>query len=218
MAPSDVRDALILAAERLISERGADVPLRDIAVLAGQRNNSAVHYYFGSRAGLIDAIVERRMVALEQRRMELLAQTEVDGTANDMRTLVWTLAAPLLEIPRREGATHYLRFLEVVRNHPVVTDISRLTGTNRSASRIITTRLDKALGDQALGDQAPIERRTGRLRAMSTTMFALLADYERACDGENASGNSELDADEIVDLLVGLLTAQTSATKARALS
>lgn len=216
MPSSDVREALIVAAERLISERGADVPLRDIAVLAGQRNNSAVHYYFGSRAGLIDAIVERRMVALEQRRMELLAQAEADGTGNDMRTLVWMLAAPLLEIPRSEGATHYLRFLEVVRNHPVVADISRLTGIDRSASRIITNRLDKALGDRALGDQVPIERRTGRLRAVSTAMFALLADHERACDVENDSGDSELDADEIVDLLVGLLTAQTSAAKARA--
>ena len=208
MAPSDVRDALIVAAERLISERGADVPLRDIALLAGQRNNSAVHYYFGSRAGLIDAIVERRMVGLEQRRMEMLAQTEIDGTANDMRTLVWMLAAPLLEIPRGEGATHYLRFLEVVRNHPVVADISRLTGTNRSASRIIATRLDQALGDQ------PIERRTARLRAMSTTMFALLADHERARDGgDNASGHVELAADEIVDLLVGLLIAPSTAKK-----
>lgn len=40
------RTALLDAGERLIAERGVDVPLRDIAAAAGQRNNSAVHYYF----------------------------------------------------------------------------------------------------------------------------------------------------------------------------
>ena len=47
----DGRERIIVAAERLIAERGIDVPLRDIAVAADQRNNSAVQYHFGSRDG-----------------------------------------------------------------------------------------------------------------------------------------------------------------------
>ncbi len=56
-ARSDILDA----AERLIAERGIQVPLRDIAVAAGQRNNSAVNYHFRNRQDLIDAIVRRRL-------------------------------------------------------------------------------------------------------------------------------------------------------------
>ncbi|MGY4101179.1 TetR family transcriptional regulator [Nocardia sp. R16R-3T] len=74
MAAEDPRAALLDAGERLIAERGVDVPLRDIAAAAGQRNNSAVHYYFDSRAGLLEAIVDRRMNWLEDRRMGLLAR------------------------------------------------------------------------------------------------------------------------------------------------
>ncbi|MGH9136571.1 MAG: TetR/AcrR family transcriptional regulator, partial [Acidimicrobiales bacterium] len=38
----DAPTQLHLAAERLIAERGVDVPLRDITAAAGQRNNSAI--------------------------------------------------------------------------------------------------------------------------------------------------------------------------------
>uniref|UniRef100_UPI0035C6F61D TetR family transcriptional regulator n=5 Tax=Nocardia seriolae TaxID=37332 RepID=UPI0035C6F61D len=53
MAVTDARERIILAAEQLIAERGPAVPLRDIAAAAGQRNNSAIQYHFGSRDGLV---------------------------------------------------------------------------------------------------------------------------------------------------------------------
>src|SRR5688572_12841318 len=105
------RTALLDAGERLIAERGVDVPLRDIAAAAGQRNNSAVHYYFDSRTGLIEAIVERRMNWLEHRRMQLLAAHEATGGANDLPTLVAMLATPILELLGHDGVTHLGRFL-----------------------------------------------------------------------------------------------------------
>ncbi|WP_143861305.1 TetR family transcriptional regulator [Nocardia amikacinitolerans] len=43
MSTNDPRSALLDTAERLIALRGLEVPLRDIAAEAGQRNNSAVH-------------------------------------------------------------------------------------------------------------------------------------------------------------------------------
>ncbi|WP_405182158.1 TetR/AcrR family transcriptional regulator [Nocardia sp. NBC_01377] len=121
MHTDDSRSALLDAGERLIAERGVEVPLRDIAAAAGQRNNSAVHYYFDSRTELIEAIVDRRMNWLEQRRMELLAAHETDGTAHDLRALVAMLADPILELLDRSGVSHYGRFLEVVRTHSMTT-------------------------------------------------------------------------------------------------
>ncbi|WP_433192044.1 TetR family transcriptional regulator [Nocardia sp. CA-107356] len=200
MATEDPRAALLDAGERLIAERGVDVPLRDIAAAAGQRNNSAVHYYFDSRGGLIEAIVERRMNWLEDRRMGLLAQYEADGTAHEIRTLVAMLTSPILELVGTPHITHYGRFLEVVRAHPVIADARRLAGADRAAVRIIATRLDAAL------PQLPPRRRRQRLETMATVMFALIADYERALEAGVRAADPERDAAEIIDMIVAMLT------------
>ncbi|MGY2061723.1 TetR family transcriptional regulator, partial [Nocardia gipuzkoensis] len=108
MEATTARERLIVAAERLIAERGAAVPLRDIAAAAGQRNNSAIQYHFGSRDGLIAAVVELRMATLEVRRLELLAQRSGDG----VRELLAALVLPMFELSARHGIGHYARFLE----------------------------------------------------------------------------------------------------------
>ncbi|MFF7942407.1 TetR family transcriptional regulator [Nocardia gamkensis] len=198
--PSDEsRAALLDAGERLIAERGVDVPLRDIAAAAGQRNNSAVHYYFESRTGLIEAIVERRMNRLEQRRMQLLAAHEAEGRANDVNALVAMLATPILELLGQDRVTHLGRFLDVVRTHPVVADARRLAGADRAAVRIITTRLDAALTG------LPRRLRRQRLETMATVMFALIADYERTLESGVRTAHPG-DAAEIVDMIVAMLT------------
>ncbi|WP_433520349.1 TetR family transcriptional regulator [Nocardia pseudovaccinii] len=200
MATEDPRSALLDAGERLIAERGVDVPLRDIAAAAGQRNNSAVHYYFDSRSGLLEAIVDRRMNWLEDRRMGLLAQYEAEGTAHEIRTLVAMLAAPILELIYTAQVTHYGRFLEVVRAHPVIADARRLAGADRAAVRIIATRLDAAL------PQLPPRRRRQRLETMATVMFALIADYERALEAGVRTPVPSSDSAEIIDMIVAMLT------------
>lgn len=200
MATQDAREQILDAAERLIAEHGADVPLRDIAMAADQRNNSAVQYHFGSRDGLISAVVERRMATLEARRMEMLAEHESTGAELDLRALVEMLAAPLLEGQR--AATHYCRFLEAVRNHPVVSNRMQLARQDRAAVRIITARLDRALGE------FPAALRRRRLEALITAMFALLADHERTPRaGRDDAGDEHPAAEDIIDMLVGLLTA-----------
>src|SRR5699024_9270512 len=114
------RERILVAAERLIAERGPRIPLRDIAVAAGQRNNSAVHYHFGSRDELIQVIVQRRMAALETRQLELLAAYEQRVAPDDVRGLLHVLVRPLFHVPYEQGATHYARFLEQIRVHPVI--------------------------------------------------------------------------------------------------
>ncbi|MEV5832606.1 TetR family transcriptional regulator [Nocardia sp. NPDC052112] len=200
MATEDPRTALLDAGERLIAERGVDVPLRDIAAAAGQRNNSAVHYYFDSRGGLLEAIVDRRMNWLEERRMGLLARYEAEGNTHEIRTLVAMLAAPILELIYTAQVTHYGRFLEVVRAHPVIADARRLAGADRAAVRIIATRLDAAL------PQLPPRRRRQRLETMATVMFALIADYERALEAGVRTADPDSDTGEIVDMIVAMLT------------
>ena len=66
-APSASALRLVLAAERLFALHGIDgVSLRQIASEAGSANNSAVHYHFGSKEGLIGAIFRLSVAAGHQ--------------------------------------------------------------------------------------------------------------------------------------------------------
>ena len=202
---SDARDRLLLAAERLIAERGLDAPLRDVAVEAGQRNNSAVHYYFGSRDGLIQAVIDRRQAPLEARRLELLADHEAAGGEDDVRSLVRILVEPMFHVPYEDGASHYARFLEQIRT--LLTE-QQLDFSQWPTSKMIITRLQRALGDMPAGV------RHLRLASMATVMFALMADAERRADAAGERLRVDFPGlTDIVTMLVALLTAPVSPTK-----
>ena len=209
-APTDPKERLVAFAERLMAERGPEVPLRDIALAAGHRNNSAVQYYFGSREGLIDAVVDARFPALEARRFELLADHEAHGDANDLRVLIACLALPMLELPMTLGANHFCRFLEQVRNYPAVEDGARLAGESRASVRIVLSRLERAVGHLP----APVRHR--RLLWMSTAMLAFLADHERTVESGLVSVDDTGFLAELTDVLSGLLTADSTVPGAAA--
>jgi 1-hydroxy-2-naphthoate dioxygenase len=60
------RARLLRAGERLFAELGIhQVRLREINALAGQRNSSALHYHFGSREGLVEAILSEHQTAMD---------------------------------------------------------------------------------------------------------------------------------------------------------
>jgi AcrR family transcriptional regulator len=201
----DVRDRIRSAAERLIAERGPDVPLHDIALAAAQRNNSAVQYHFGSRDELIAAIVEHRRAATAARQLEMLAERETGTVVDEVRSLVEVLVQPLLEIPYQQGATHYARFLEQVRNHPSVAGGPRPGSSQPPVVRIVLARLDNALAD------LPPALRRLRLTSLASAMFALVADRERVLEAGPAHGvDPELSAANVVDVLVAMLTAAPS--------
>ncbi|MCM2419810.1 TetR/AcrR family transcriptional regulator [Streptomyces sp. RKAG293] len=74
----ETRRKLLRAAGELFAVKGVDGALtRDITRLAGQSNPSAVQYHFGSRQGLLDAVMagrqDRTEAALAPRLAELLA-------------------------------------------------------------------------------------------------------------------------------------------------
>lgn len=103
---------LVLAAERLFAETGVNaVALRQVNQAAGHKNASAAHYHFGSREGMVRAVFEHRLPAINSRRAELLAAGS--GQANDMRLYVRAFILPLAEqLAERPEGNHYLRFLE----------------------------------------------------------------------------------------------------------
>lgn len=64
---------LMLTAEKLFGEQGVEgVSLRQIVTAAGQANSSAVQHHFGSKEGLLQAVFDMRLPALDEARMALL--------------------------------------------------------------------------------------------------------------------------------------------------
>lgn len=185
-------------AEVLIGERGVAVSLREIAAHAGQRNNSAVIYHFGGLDGLIVATLQRRMTDLERRRHELLE--ELGARRNvDLHDIIEAIVAPAMEIPYDQGATHYARFVERIRDHPAIADA--LPALEKWPAVSALTRM--------LVDHIPEASRHGqtrRIRLMSTAMFALMADYERR--GELTSPRKRKRAcGELTSVLAAVITA-----------
>lgn len=69
-------ERILDAAERLFGERGFEVvSLRDITGMA-EANVASVNYHFGSKEKLIDAVVERHSVPVNERRMAMLDAAE----------------------------------------------------------------------------------------------------------------------------------------------
>ncbi|WP_067531544.1 TetR/AcrR family transcriptional regulator [Nocardia crassostreae] len=207
MAVTEARERIIEAAERLIAERGQAVPLRDIAAAAGQRNNSAIQYHFGSRDGLIEAVVAHRLATLEVRRLELLA--EQTGSAATVHGLLEALVLPMFELHERYGINHYARFLEQIHTHPAVTDAANLASAARTSVRVIMQRLGDELTELRPG------LRVRRLRTLPTVLFALLADHERAVEDGRVEASDMRARMEIIDMLAGVLLAPVGDLAAR---
>ena len=88
------REAILTAAERLFAEHGVfAVSNRQVSDAAGQGNNAAVGYHFGTKADLIRAIVRKH-----NEQVERLCQQMVDRARRlrtELRDWVDCLVRPL---------------------------------------------------------------------------------------------------------------------------
>lgn len=88
-------DAILDTAEELFAQKGfSAVSMRMIAAESGQHLASA-NYYFGSKTGLFEAAFLRRIVPVNQRRIDLL--TEVEAGQVSLRRIVEAYIRPLFE-------------------------------------------------------------------------------------------------------------------------
>jgi len=70
-ATSSTKAQLLDVAEQLFLAHGLGVSVRDVTEAAGQ-NGAAIHYHFGSRDGLVGAVISRRAGDLAARRRAAL--------------------------------------------------------------------------------------------------------------------------------------------------
>ncbi|MFD0342685.1 TetR/AcrR family transcriptional regulator [Streptomyces sp. NPDC127117] len=188
----ETREKLIRAAEEVFAAQGTDgAQLRDIVRLAGQSNPSAVQYHFGSRAGLLDAVMAGRLARTEQVLTPLLAALDEDCGVRELLTALMTAEASLLADDRGRRClrisaqlTHETG-LRTGRLHPA------LDGTNYG-------RLIGRIGDR-LGE-LPGPVRLERLDLALTLIGAAMADRaHQRLDGIEPLTGDELFLADLVE-------------------
>lgn len=212
---SATRHQILVAAERLVGERGiAALSLREAAGTAGARNNSAAQYHFGTKDGLIDAIFELRMGTINEERLARLDAADADGRGDDVAALVEALVVPLVEaMGEAPQSSWYGRFLAEFTADPQAT--ARLADVDRG----VMTGLRRVIaGMEAHLHSLPAPIRRQRIDLAIRMTILATAEYERRRDaGRLEAGAPALLAAGLCDAVIGLLDAPVSASTAHLL-
>ena len=100
---SDTKEKILDTAERLIGEQGyAATSLRHVIAEAGV-NLAAVHYHFGSKEELLDAVVLRNATPVNEARLARLDRVEAEagGGPPDVEKVLASFLIPTAEVAGR---------------------------------------------------------------------------------------------------------------------
>ena len=201
------RNKIMEVAVRLFAERGIDgVSLNDITKAAGQRNKNATHYHFGSKEGLLQAILDKYEPRITARRDELLDDYEARGELT-LRNVVRSMIYPLVEkLSDFEGGRNYIRFSAHMVVHHTMTAVGNTTPRFQMSS---VARLVKAFND-AMETELPDALKLQRGLLIGMLLTHSLAEHSRMLD---AGGNidkalrTELFVSNLEDCCTALLQA-----------
>lgn len=192
--PSDTRDRLLDAAEHLFAASGIGaVATREIVEAAEQRNVSAVSYHFGSREGLLLAVLARRGAPVDaergRRRQRLIGRPST-------RDLIDCLVGPYCDLLSSESGRSYVRIVAQLRGRFA----SWRVDSDAATTRCLAAILDELESRPRFGDAV----RRERVVAMIMLMTAATAERAR-CLTEGIA--PELSHSQFVDNLVDMCTA-----------
>ena len=193
----ETRQRLIDAATREFAEAGVQAAsLLEITRLAGQRNRGAVHYHFGSREGMLVAVIEEQVDFLARRERERLALAG-EQPDDDLVSALEALVKPAVELADRgwKGRCYLMIMCEL------------MEGTLEMIDEDVVATLERAGGLEAyaLVEQRlptmPAELRTERMSLTTTFIMRASADRARA-EERHTPGRPQLDTEHFVDNLL----------------
>ncbi|MBB2935570.1 AcrR family transcriptional regulator [Amycolatopsis bartoniae] len=196
---SATREAILITAERLFAEHGVfAVSNRQISEAAGQGNNAAVGYHFGTKADLVRAIAKRHAAETERLRVPMVAAV---AGSRDVRDWVSCMVRPSTRHLEELGSpTWFARFGAQVMTDPGLRRIMvEESLTSPSLQRIVD-------GLHGCLPHLPAEVRAERADMARQLMVHMLAERERAlAEGTPTPRASWHDAATgMVDALTGL--------------
>lgn len=212
MATGSTREALLEQGALLYARHGvAGVSIRALHEAVGARNESALHYHFGSQRGLIEEILRIHLGAVERRRRVLADRIEADGATGDVRALVHALARPMADDLDDPVGRAHLRIVAEV-SHPALAfddafRSAREVDVDAEAGRRVVGWLRAAL--PRLPRAVEVERLVD-LRGHLLGAFGQRAQLIDDNDGRVRPGEVELFVECLLDGTVAALTAPPS--------
>jgi AcrR family transcriptional regulator len=98
------RERILNVAERMFAEHGFELTSLRPLTAEADVNIAAVHYYFGSKEGLFEAVLQRLVGPVNEERLQLLDALEAQGSYT-LEALIEAFVAPALRMcahdPRR---------------------------------------------------------------------------------------------------------------------
>jgi AcrR family transcriptional regulator len=147
---SGTKAQLLDVAEQLFLRSGLGVSVRDITDAAGQ-NGAAIHYHFGSRDGLVGAVIARRAGDLAARRRAALAQLRDATPPPAIRDVIAGLVGAYVGLVETEGpdAQRWIDLMHALwlDRSPALDFMSEYAGDERDWKRLARAALPQGSDD-----------------------------------------------------------------------
>ncbi|EKF25640.1 bacterial regulatory s, tetR family protein [Mycolicibacterium hassiacum DSM 44199] len=199
---SNTREAILSAAERLFAEHGVyAVSNRQVSEAAGQGNNAAVGYHFGTKTDLVRAIEQKHRVPIERLLTRMVAEI---GDSTNLRDWIGCLVRSLTEhLDQLGNPTWYARFAAQALADPAYQKIVVKDAMGSPALQQVVDGITRCLPD------LPMTVVTERNIMARNLLMHTCADFERAfAEGTAAPRTSWSSvASGLIDAIVGLWTA-----------
>ena len=204
---SRTREKLIDEAARAFAMHGVyGASLIDITRRAGQRNRGALHYHFGSRSGVLCAVLDRHVDFLARREGELLerARTRPD---TDVESVVEAIVRPATELAESgwRGRCFLVILAELVEEDPDSLDRDVADALARTGGYAVYDLLAERMADVST------EVRAERFALATGFILRAVADRARVLGRRGRRGRPQLDHDAFVANLVAMVAAGMSA-------
>lgn len=199
---SSTQEAILAAAERLYAEHGMfAVSNRQVSEAAGQGNNAAVGYHFGTKADLVRAIEKKHRGPVEQLREQMVAELLASGGSGELRDWVACLVRPLTDhLTALGNSTWYARFAAQAMTDPAYYNII-VKGALSSPSLVqVVEGINRCLPD------LPVDVHFERNIMARNLLMHTCADRERALVAGSPMAQPSWRAASfgLIDAIVGL--------------
>lgn len=191
-------ERLLDAAEELFGRSSiAAVTTREIVEAAGQRNVSSISYHFGSREGLLTALLARRGGPVDEERGRMRAEL---GSRPSLHDLIECLVVPQSELLHRAHGRSYIRIVAQLRGRYAYWRRE----SDEETARNLLLILDEI---ERIPDASPAIRRE-RVVSMIMLMTASTAERARRLDAADEGAEPpELDHESYVGNLTDMCAA-----------
>ena len=203
---SSTREAILTAAERLFAEHGVyAVSNRQVSEAAGQGNNAAVGYHFGTKTDLVREIEHRHRAPIDRLREQMVTEA---GDSTELRDWVACLVRPLTDhLAELGNPSWYARFAAQAMADPAYHRIVTKDALSSRSLVEVISRINRCLPElpSAVHAERNVMARNLLMHTCAERERAMTEDASVAQSSWQAAGSG------LIDAIVGLWLAPVTA-------